>query len=251
MHDPCSVAFEIKYPWRSNKTRFSPKGTRSSFITIWHHDPETDGTDDSCDWFGGRKHVPKNIQKAINEAKNWFTQDHCRPVVLAFEAKRKYSPEYESLTILPLGEAYGICCMILSRIAWSANREAFGPELVSLAHSLIFNEVDTLASCESPERFIECLGAAYARYKRPWYKKPRWHVHHWRIQVHPWQKIRRWLFDRCSKCGGRYTYGYCPASDWSGKRTWHLSCDRPTQGIVASVLDHELCISREKGEGER
>ena len=44
MHDPMTVAFEIRWP-----------GTKKLFITIWHVDPETDGTDDSCDWFGHRK----------------------------------------------------------------------------------------------------------------------------------------------------------------------------------------------------
>jgi hypothetical protein len=31
----------------------------------------------------------------------------------------------------------------------------------------------------------------------------RWHVHHWRIQVHPLQALRRWALTRCAWCGGR------------------------------------------------
>lgn len=32
----------------------------------------------------------------------------------------------------------------------------------------------------------------------------RWrlHVHHWRVQVHPFQALRRWLLTRCEACGG-------------------------------------------------
>ena len=57
MHDPMTVAFEIKYPWRKYR---GPQPNnflsnyRESFITIWHIDPERDGSDDSCDWFGSR-----------------------------------------------------------------------------------------------------------------------------------------------------------------------------------------------------
>lgn len=31
----------------------------------------------------------------------------------------------------------------------------------------------------------------------------RWHVHHWRIQVHPLQALRRWALTRCAWCDGR------------------------------------------------
>src|SRR5438045_1892516 len=56
MHDPMSVAFEIRYPWRAYKNPRTEweRGYRSSFITIWHVDPEKGGSDDSCDWFGRR-----------------------------------------------------------------------------------------------------------------------------------------------------------------------------------------------------
>lgn len=59
MHDPMTVAHEIKYPWperwfhknhRDKRDKFG-WNYHNSFITIWHKDPETDGTDNSCDWF--------------------------------------------------------------------------------------------------------------------------------------------------------------------------------------------------------
>jgi hypothetical protein len=34
----------------------------------------------------------------------------------------------------------------------------------------------------------------------------RLHLHHWRFQVHPLQKLRRRLLTRCTGCGGRSTY---------------------------------------------
>jgi len=51
-----------------------------------------------------------------------------------------------------------------------------------------------------------------AKPHRPWWKHPRWHVHHWSIQIHPILHLKRWLFSRCAGCGGRFTYGYSPTS---------------------------------------
>ena len=77
MHDPMTVAFEIRYPWHDKPTKTWPKGYRHSFITIWHKDPETDGTDDSCDW-SGRKFPErqaaqlKDMVTNPNDNVQWF-----------------------------------------------------------------------------------------------------------------------------------------------------------------------------------
>lgn len=44
MHDPHTLAFSIKWPF-----------TDRLLLTIWHVDPEKDGSDDSCDWFNHGK----------------------------------------------------------------------------------------------------------------------------------------------------------------------------------------------------
>ncbi len=72
MHDPRTVAFEIPRPW--------PQRTREgierqlygrwhwpTLITVWHVDPERDGSDDSCDWHN-RKRPLKPWEKGIVEA---------------------------------------------------------------------------------------------------------------------------------------------------------------------------------------
>lgn len=51
MHDPMTVAFEIKSPI-NRRSEWFKDGYRETLVTIWHVDPETDGSDDSCDWFG-------------------------------------------------------------------------------------------------------------------------------------------------------------------------------------------------------
>lgn len=48
----------------------------------------------------------------------------------------------------------------------------------------------------------------------------RFHVHHWRVQVHPWQRFRRWAFTRCAWCGGRSSKGdpVNVSHQWHGPR---------------------------------
>lgn len=69
MHDPLTVAFEIKYPWRTPTPvpKLWPHGYRRTFITIWHKDPERDGTDDSCDWFNQKRKLTPAL-KQLQEA---------------------------------------------------------------------------------------------------------------------------------------------------------------------------------------
>lgn len=55
MHDPLTVALEIKYPWKRKSSLGSYRG---AFITIWHKDPCKDGSDNSCDWHGHKKRSP-------------------------------------------------------------------------------------------------------------------------------------------------------------------------------------------------
>lgn len=48
----------------------------------------------------------------------------------------------------------------------------------------------------------------------------RFHVHHWKIQVPPLQKLRRRLLTRCTWCGGRSTKGDAVdvSKQWDGSR---------------------------------
>jgi hypothetical protein len=52
----------------------------------------------------------------------------------------------------------------------------------------------------------------------------RFHVHHWKLQIHPWQDLKRYLFERCAACGKGYPWGYAPVQH--GKGTVHVQCSR-------------------------
>ena len=89
-----------------------------------------------------------------------------------------------------------------------------------------------------------------------WQLHPRWHVHHWRIQVHPLQDLKRWLFSRCAGCGKRFAYGYSPCTtQWHGTGprwfrsetyTYHSECvpapvyREPFEAVPAEVLTQEM-----------
>ncbi len=160
MHDPLTVAFDINYPWKQKPSQFWPKGYRSTFITIWHKDPCSDGSDDSCDWWGHKK--------------------------------KKLAPKVEKL-----GEAIWHLESILDNRPFFPDHEAH----------LRFQPV---------KKAFRAL-----RVRSPWRVPVRWHVWHWRIQVHPFQAFMRWVFARCSKCGGRFKYGESACSGWGGGAIWH------------------------------
>lgn len=45
----------------------------------------------------------------------------------------------------------------------------------------------------------------------------RFHFWHWRLQIHPIQNLKRWLFSRCAGCGKRFSWGYSPVTkQWGG-----------------------------------
>lgn len=79
MYDPWTVAFSL-YP----------------FLTIWHKDPEKDGTDDSCDWFDCKPKLTV-LEKAI-QAEMWNVET-------ILDNPPHYPDSREHLTWQPLNTA--------------------------------------------------------------------------------------------------------------------------------------------------
>lgn len=67
-------------------------------------------------------------------------------------------------------------------------------------------------------------------YHRRW----AWHVHHWHVQVHLEQALRRFLLERCELCGRRYPWGYAPIS-----HQWDSLGSRWRDGVVRRAYHHE------------
>jgi hypothetical protein len=226
MHDPCTVAHEIRYPWRKYGRRGKSEwetNYRAPFITVWHVDPENSKgkigckSDDTCGW-----HTPP-----------WTQDDDDRIRKLG---RIEYSTIFSKQHAIAEKKDYAYVCYEPSSYdaiywTWRAIKHherdgtgwKYGKSLSAAELNYIFsldsNPVDNLRlsvagvkDAETCASFFITVYRCYLRFNRVWYKHPRWHFWHWRIQVHPWQQFRRWAFTRCEHCGKGFKYGEAPVS---------------------------------------
>lgn len=248
MHDPATVAFEIPSYEVRERFRFLPH-----LATIWHVDPEKDGSDDSCGWFMRERHGSKETLEKIVRA---FEFDWDRVFTTGSAEDSDYDPDeprpqktYFCGWFKPDGDTnlsvQGIVLQMFFRAAqvhfgsdgrtsWKKAKRWLNRHLLDI---MLFaeNNVDSLVDsvtrkfakgCNEKygkrerEEWIRGLaGVVYAwilRSERPWWQHPRWHIWHWKIQVHPLQRLKRWLFSRCCKCGKGFSWGYAPVTN-----SWH------------------------------
>lgn len=269
MHDPMTVAFEIKYPWKYYKNPKSDweKDYKENFITIWHVDPETDGSDDSCGWFLRSGHLDKKVlEKIIRQ----FELDWDR----TFESSNKIT--YNCGLFLPNGQPHFSVMGITLNLFYKAALKVFSDKQRgsghdyqkkamqyiqnNLAHILFFaeNSTDSLfnsitrnfeVGCNEEytprnreERIYSMASIIYSyimRDLRPWYKHPKWHINHWKIQIHPLQGLRRWLLTRCCKCGRKLQWKESVCSGvWHSKKTaWY----KGEKDLMCSKCSPSVC----------
>lgn len=278
MHDPMTVAFQIRYPWyairpwtrdarrklsrgydsrtafesmteaeRATRDQAWPDGYRNTFVIIWHNDPERDGSDDSCGWSypnlsGRQKEMLRNA--AWGEGRD--------PYFLRVPDKKWNGTrtEAESLyrgLVLFVADVLRIP-LTFDEAARMASRAVHNPDCVDAAGRFCFehgyhtNFPDTTPGSKADQRhrqdhFVGVMGGIASellRARRPWWRHPKWHVHHWRIQVQPWHTLRRMLFDRCATCGKGFKRGQVVISG-----CW----DTPRPKLFRSTpyLHHEAC----------
>lgn len=223
MHDPMTVAFDIKNP-------FVRGDYKPSLITVWHVDPERDGSDDSCDWFGGKRGMPEGVLADIRRVFAFEGRDDGS---MSWFGCDKYSPD-----LIGVGLA-------MFRIAannhfghWSKAADKFLRNNLFDILFFIDNSCDSInselrradaASGRERQEILDRLAyVVYAwilRRNRPWWKHPRWHVWHWRIQFHPWQNLKRRWWDKCCRCGKRgFPPGEAAIGNWDGDQIWHAKC---------------------------
>lgn len=214
------------------------------------HDPcKGPGRDDSCGWFMRSYHGDQKVMEAITKR---FEEDWDR--VFKSDSGNSYMCGYFCPNGDPHFSVHGIALNLFfiainqvfkcdGRTSWKRSRLWMQSHLFDL---LLFaeNTTDSLhdeitrkfaIGCGEPhteqsrkERIRTMASIIYGyilRDLRPWYRHPRWHIHHWRLQVHPWQWLKRGLFDRCCMCGKRFKFGSTAMSDWNGTKIWHDSCD--------------------------
>lgn len=228
MHDPMTVAFDIKSPFKSKPSASWPKGYRSTIVTIWHKDPCRDGSDDSCGWFMRVRHGDDSVREKIRKsiAFNWDDEHHGM-----FDADGK--PRFSTIAIalnffrFAAGEFFDHDWRKVDRFMRRNLYEimSFAENAVDSLHAPIVGKYGPTPRDERINGMADCLYGWILRADRPWWKHPRWHVWHWRIQIHPLQRTWQWLFDRCAMCGGRFKFHEGRLGNWDGDRCWHFRCD--------------------------
>lgn len=234
-----TLAWEIKSPFRDRPSKWFPKGYRKTIVSIWHVDPETDHTDDSCGWFMRARHGDKAVLERIVKAFDFdwdrtFKSDSGKVYFTGY-----FFPENDGSGMPNMGvTAIGLNLFFLAALEFfkdkgnAQRRHAVRFMQRNLFEIMLFleNPTDSLRSeivrfCgtesnrdERIRSMASCIYGWILRETRPWYRHPRWHIWHWKIQVRFIQSFKRWAFSRCCGCGGRFDWGYSPISNgWYGE----------------------------------
>lgn len=275
MHDPMSVAHEVYIPlpwrrWKSKQLTLSALA-RIQLVTIWHNDPEKDGSDDSC---AASKRLT-DLQR--QHVESWGDDEGGHPWFRAERAKETKRPA-DAEALLRGALWHVASCWRLNRWSLFHKRVTFA-SMAQLASELLHNPIDNVRSSlcllpgwhtnetmvievpnedcldvNSPEwelhmdkeraRPLTDYPAESSEYWRKqegrsfywmiarilkgrtarWWQQPKWHVWHWSLQIHPWQKFKRRWFERCDKCKARFK-GASVFSDWHGTRKWCSQCN--------------------------
>jgi hypothetical protein len=176
MHDPSTQAFCLVSPF---KQRCGNSHYRSPLVTIWHRDPETDGSDDSCGYTYARlteaerekvRRVAADLTDDKYERLFWSTPDG------------HFCAEHPYLEMILAG---------FEAVAWRVFRKRIEPRHYPRIISAAVYPHDNLRSLlngpmrkNDVERFFFIIARNFKTYDRRWYQRPRWHFWHWRIQFH-------------------------------------------------------------------
>ena len=235
MRDPSTLAFDIKSPFTHKpKSGFSYK---NSLISIWHVDPLRfkenhiyRRDDDSCGWFA----PPYSSETKTSIEK--LSHSQYREIFSRQVAERE-EKSYASVCNVP-------DCYSAIYWSWRAVKHLYKPKTIwQWGCKLTLAELEhiySLATCpvgnlqvsfsqikdeESFKHFFFLIFSAYLRHHRPWYKHPKYHFWHWKIQIHPLQQFKRWAFSRCGTCNKNFSWGYSPVThSWNnGGPKWFKS----------------------------
>jgi hypothetical protein len=239
MHSPETVAFEIYLGRKKKKNGHY----RNPFITIWHNDPEKDGTDDSCGWFMRARHGDKEMLKKITSA----IERNFDSTFKSDESGTTYYTGYFSPTSgMANMSVQGIVLDMYNRATWeyfNFNRKKQNKFMKNNLYSILHfaeNPTDSLRDeilgtfrigCGEEwkrgyalNHYASIIYGDILRKERKWYQHPKWHIHHWSIDFHPLRNLKRRYWDKCCICGKR-GFKSAPYSDWDGTKRWHQECD--------------------------
>ena len=257
MHDPQTVAHEIRYPWRAYRPSEArndfERSYRHLFVTVWHCDPETDGSDDSCGYS-----YPK-LTKSQRERLKSFAWCEGRDPYFLRCGRKVWAGTRDEAEALYRGLVLQVAgrldlSITFAEAAKLAAERIHRPDCIDAAGAFCFvpgyhtnHAEDTSDGRE--DVFLDTISGIareLLRERRPWYRHPRWHVWHWKLQVHPWQTFKRWAFSRCAGCGRGFPWGYSPvAGQWNNGGpslfgelgVFHSECYRLKPSEKAQAVD--------------
>jgi hypothetical protein len=174
--------------------------------TLWHKDAEKRGDDDSCGWFLRSHHGDKVMLDRIDkvfqfEFSYWFNEDGTA-----------------KLSVM------GIVLCMYSQASWQyfnhnrkKQRKFLNKHLFDILHfaenptdsleyditrEMYYRTIEHDRSQVDPRdqrirHFASIVYSDIMRKTRPWYKHPRWHVHHWRISANwRFRSLFRWFYPK-------------------------------------------------------
>lgn len=258
MYDPCTLAFSFppypaggvslsghRLPWSFGRMLYTLKPWIG--FDIWHVDPENRSpgqrTDDSCGWFDRRAgayadaaaYVLKD-EDAMWEIRRSFASAERVEGPYGHAYPRMSKAETLALTLMTArylelrrwwnGQYGGAGAHGSWRLRWLTRQR----NVLSIAFDLALVPYDNLqAPGEDAEAFVRLIAAALNRRFRPWWKHPRWHVHHWRVHFDIWRNLRR-MFQRCAGCGKSIGFGASPVRGANG--LFHFGCAHDAKPVA-------------------
>lgn len=123
------------------------------------------------------------------------------------------------------------------------------PTLVTIWHAEP-NGHDSGEICKHFDRVQDGNGRWQYKIRHGW----RWHIHHWRLQVHALQTLRRRLLTRCEWCGGpsrrrdvvncSHQWDSPRVSWWKGEPgLFHADCSSIASAHATCVCDEPICAN--------
>lgn len=200
MHDPLSVVKDFKIG-------------EFYLLTIWHVDPCTDGTDNSCGWSIRTRHGNLEIR---NKIRTEFEYNLKNNYWFYHNGAQKFS------TVGTLVLMYKTAAWIyFERNSKKVNKflNEHLLDIIHLAenpHDCIGDIITNKYNAAHPERMGDLLRLSDIVFSdiltktRKWYQHPRWHIHHWKIQFTVWRSIK-WFWNK--RFGKKYDNVKVPNSN--------------------------------------
>lgn len=265
MHDPHTMLGEFRLPlprflFYSKKDRAKLRDKeRKHFVLdprpllfeVWHHDPCTDGSDSSC-W---RKR--SRLTSSQREKLKCFAWDESHyPYFL-----RRRSKEWGGLSRAEAEVMYRALLLHIARLLGKrlSFDEASRKASLWIHHAECTNPANifcflpgyhTNSTEDTPERREEhfhhlLIGIANHQFApNRWWRSSWLHLNHLYLRIPLWQRVHRWLFERCAICTRGFRYGeQVIGLDWDGTRVAHEMCSgqstKPAMeaGITPNVVD--------------